>query len=266
MLLKSNMKGADIMSTKSIYTQLIAAGLSKAGACGLMGNMNAESAMRANNAQDGLTKLSDAEYTTGVDNGTYTNFVRDAVGYGLCQWTYWTRKQALYNFAKQKGVSIGDEAMQVEFAVQELKNNYPGLWSFLCTTDSVQDAASRVCTEFERPAVNNITVRASAGLRFFEELCDDPKAEPSAPSTPTSDTNEVVDVEVRVLTRGTKGNQVKALQAILTGYGYDLGRTGVDGDFGPITESCVRKYQSRNGLETNGKVCPDTWVKLLGLG
>lgn len=255
------------MSTQTIYLQLISAGLSKAGACGILGNMNAESAMRANNAQDGMTKLSDAEYTSGVDNGTYTNFVRDAVGYGLCQWTYWTRKQELYNFAKQKGVSIGNEAMQVEFAIQELKNSYPGLWSFLCTTESVQDAASRVCTEFERPAVNNIAVRASAGLRFFEELSDDPKAEPSAPASPSmSETEEVVEVKVRVLKRGASGDQVKALQAILTGYDYDLGRTGVDGDFGPITESCVRKYQSRNDLEIDGKVGPKTWAKLLGLG
>lgn len=260
------------MSTQTIYSQLIAAGLSKAGACGLMGNMNAESAMRANNAQDGMTKLTDAEYTAGVDNGTYTNFVRDAVGYGLCQWTYWTRKQNLLNFAKQKGVSIGDESMQVEFAIQELKTGYPGLWSFLCTTDNVHDAAGRVCTEFERPAVNNITVRASAGLRFFEELTDEPKAEtsesaaPATPSTPsTSDTEEVVEVKLRVLKKGANGEQVKALQTFLRGCGYDLGRTGIDGDFGPITDSCVRKYQSRHGLETDGSVGPATWKKMLGV-
>lgn len=254
------------MSTKSIYTQLIAAGLSKAGACGLMGNMQAESAMRANNAQDGMTKLTDAEYTAQTDNGTYTNFVRDAVGYGLCQWTYWTRKQNLLNFAKQKGVSIGDETMQVEFAIQELKTGYPGLWSFLCTTDNVHDAAGRVCTEFERPAVNNITVRASYGLRFFEELTDEPKAEPSAPATPsTSDAEEVVEVKLSVLKKGANGDHVKGLQALLRGYGYDLGRTGVDGDFGPATDSAVRKYQSRNGLETDGSVGPATWKKLLGV-
>ena len=257
------------MSTQSIYSQLIAAGLSKAGACGLMGNMNAESAMRANNAQDGMTKLTDAEYTAGVDNGTYTNFVRDAVGYGLCQWTYWTRKQALYNFAKQKGVSIGDEAMQVEFAIQELKTGYPGLWSFLCSTDNVHDAAGRVCTEFERPAVNNITARASAGLRFFSDLTDEPKAEPVAPATPstpsTSDTEEVVEVQLKVLKKGAKGDQVKALQTFLRGSGYDLGRGGIDGDFGPVTDSCVRKYQSRNGLDPDGSVGPATWKKLLGI-
>ena len=254
------------MGTQSIYKQLIGAGLSKAGACGLMGNMNAESAMRANNAQDGMTQMSDAEYTAGVDNGTYTNFVRDAVGYGLCQWTYWTRKQGLFNFAKSKGVSIGNEAMQVEYAVQEIKSGYPSLWKFLCTTGDVTEAASRVCKEYERPAVNNISVRASYGLKFYAEMSDGEKAEAPTTSTPsTSDPEGVVEVKVPVLQKGASGGSVKALQAILRGYGYDLGRTGVDGDFGPVTDSCVRKYQSRNGLTTDGSVGPATWRKLLGV-
>ena len=265
------------MSTQTIYKQLINAGMSKAGACGLMGNMNAESAMRANNAQDGMTRHSDEEYTRLADqgestrtiNGVAKHFHNDEVGYGLCQWTYWTRKQALLNFAKQKGVSIGDEAMQVEFAIQELKTGYPGLWSFLCTTDNVHDAAGRVCTEFERPAVNNITARASAGLRFFEELTDEPKAETSVPTTPstpsTSDAEEVVEVQLKVLKKGAKGDQVKALQTFLRGADYDLGRTGIDGDFGPVTDSCVRKFQSRNGLKTDGSVGPATWKKMLGV-
>ena len=251
------------MSTQSIYNQLIKAGMSPAGACGLMGNMNAESAMRANNAQDGMTPLSDAEYTARVDNGTYTNFVRDAVGYGLCQWTYWTRKQGLFDLARSKGVSIGNEALQVEYAVQEIKTGYPGLWKFLCTTDDIQEAASRVCKEYERPAVNNIDVRAAAGLRFFTELTSEAKPEPSAPST--SNTGEVVEVQIPVLKRGSKGGPVKALQAFLRGLGYDLGRTGIDGDFGPVTESCVRRYQSRNNLETDGSVGPATWRNLLGV-
>ena len=254
------------MSTQTIYTKLINAGMSKAGACGLMGNMNAESAMRANNAQDGMTRLSDAEYTAGVDNGTYTNFVRDAVGYGLCQWTYWTRKQGLYDFAKSRGVSIGDETMQVEYAIREIKNDYPGLWKFLCTTDDVYEAASRICKEYERPAVNNIDVRAAAGLKFFSEMSGGAKPEQPQTATPsTSHTEEVVRVNVRILTNGTNGDQVKALQAILIGYGYDVGRTGVDGYFGPATESAVRKYQSRNGLATDGSVGPETWGKLLGV-
>ena len=87
--------------------------------------------------------------------------------------------------------------------------------------------------------------------------------ETSAPST--SDTEEVIEVKIAVLKKGATGSQVKALQALLIGYGYDIGRTGIDGSFGPSTDSAVRKYQSRNGLETDGSVGPATWGKLLGV-
>ena len=87
------------MSNKSIYTALRAAGMTAEGACGLMGNMMAESNMRSNIAQRGMTSLSDAEYTRRADAGTL-DFVHDAVGYGLCQWTYFSRKQNLLAFAR----------------------------------------------------------------------------------------------------------------------------------------------------------------------
>ena len=65
------------------------------GVAGLMGNLNAESCLRANNLQDCFeNKLgySDMEYVISVDNGSYTNFVHDAAGFGLAQWTWWSRK------------------------------------------------------------------------------------------------------------------------------------------------------------------------------
>ena len=72
-------------------------------------------------------------------------------------------------------------------------------------------------------------------------------------------------VKVKNLKKGCKGDHVKALQALLIGYGYDLGSYGADGDFGGATESAVRKYQSRNGLTTDGVVGDKTWAKLLGV-
>lgn len=47
--------------------------------------------------------MTDTSYTAAVDGGTYTGFVRDCAGYGLAQWTYWSRKQGLFNFAKAAG-------------------------------------------------------------------------------------------------------------------------------------------------------------------
>ena len=99
------------MNEKIIWDFLKSQGLSDAGAAGLMGNLFAESALSPINLQNTYnTKLglSDDAYTKAVDNGKYKNFVKDSAGYGLAQWTFWSRKQNLLNYAKSKGVSIGN--------------------------------------------------------------------------------------------------------------------------------------------------------------
>lgn len=256
------------MSIQTIYAQLIKAGLSPVGACGLMGNMQAESAMRSNNAQDGMTRLSDDEYTAQVDNGSYTNFVKDAVGYGLCQWTYWTRKQALLNYAKSKGVSVGNEAMQVEFAIRELKEDYASLWSYLCTATGVYEAASRVCTEFERPAVNNIEVRAEAANQFYMTLggmdVSNIKVSTEEVKNATEKTNgSWCNLKLPVLSKGSKSDYVRGAQILLIGNKCSCGVYGADGDFGNATKSAVEKFQKKKGLKADGVIGKNTWTALL---
>lgn len=244
------------MSAETIYKQLISAGLSKAGACGLMGNMQAESAMRANNAQDGMTRLSDADYTVKFDREPESCY-KDAVGYGLCQWTYWTRKQALKRFADSKGVSVGNEAMQVEFAVKEIKTDYPTLWAFLCGTDSLYNAASRVCKEFERPAVNNIATRAAHAQSFYERFGDIGRAEVEAEKAPEV---KLVAVRLEQLRKGVSGKNVKAAQILLNSAGFDCGKA--DGIFGDKTEKALRDFQKERGLSADGILGAQTWAAL----
>lgn len=76
---------------------------------------------------------------------------------------------------------------------------------------------------------------------------------------------EVCNVDVKVLKKGSKGDSVKALQTLLIGYGHSCGSKGVDGDFGPSTDKAVRAYQKAKGLEVDGSVGPATWGKLLGV-
>ena len=96
---------------KYIWSRLTAAGLTPAGAAGLMGNLYAESGLNPENLQNTHVKklgLTDAAYTAAVDAGTYTNFARDGAGYGLAQWTYWSRKEALLAYVRAAGRSVGD--------------------------------------------------------------------------------------------------------------------------------------------------------------
>lgn len=174
------------MSNKTIYDQLRAAGLTAEGACGLMGNMQAESSMQANIAQRGMTTLADDVYTAAADMGTI-DFVHDSVGYGLCQWTYWSRKQGLFSFAAASGVSVGDEDMQVQFCVKELREDFPGVWIVLTRSHDLYECARIVCLQYERPAVNNVDVRYRFAQDFFGQLAgkSDPDPAPAPASAPT---------------------------------------------------------------------------------
>lgn len=79
------------------------------------------------------------------------------------------------------------------------------------------------------------------------------------------ETKETVEVTVEMLKKGSKSDNVKALQTLLIGYGYDCGKYGADGDFGSATDEAVCKYQKSKGLTVDGIVGEKTWGKLLGV-
>lgn len=145
------------------------------GVAGLMANLYAESALRPNNLQNTYEKslgLSDVHYTTKVNDGSYTNFVKDSAGYGLAQWTYWSRKQALQEYAKASGKSIGDLDMQLAFIWKELSEGYKTLLKTLQTATSVTDASTAVLTQYERPADQGASVqakRAGYGQTYYDK-------------------------------------------------------------------------------------------------
>lgn len=163
------------MSEKQIWDYLKAQGMSDAGTAGVMGNMYAESGLRPNNLQnsyEGHLGMADAEYTEMVDRGTYTNFAGDKAGYGLCQWTYSTRKAALLSYAKNLGKSIGDLEMQLGFLMQELTTGYKSLLALLKTTATVQEASDAFLLQFERPADQSEArkkQRAGYGQKYFDK-------------------------------------------------------------------------------------------------
>ena len=163
------------------------------GVAGLMGNLYAESALRSNNLQQSYeTKLgyNDTTYTAAVDNGSYDNFVKDAAGYGLAQWTYWSRKQAMLEFHQSKKKSIGDLKTQLEFLIKELSESYKGVWSDLKNATSVLGASNSVLLKFERPANQGESVqkkRAEYGQKYYDKYAGETTAtEPETPEVPTT--------------------------------------------------------------------------------
>jgi g-D-glutamyl-meso-diaminopimelate peptidase len=66
-----------------------------------------------------------------------------------------------------------------------------------------------------------------------------------------------------MLRRGDSGEDVKSLQKRLLGKGINPGP--VDGVFGPKTEEAVKRFQEREGLDTDGIAGPMTLAALESL-
>ena len=254
------------MSESTIYHFLRNAGMTRAGALGFMGNMGYESAFRSNNVEDRYhinTGRTDEQYTAAVDNGSYSkdSFVGDAYGYGLCQWTYNTRKAGLYDYAKKKGVSISNEMMQLEYLLIELKRDFSSLFSYLCSCDSMHDATSKVCWQFENPLVKNVGDRYQIACQCANKPYDTDAADPSpaTPAAPAQGSTDSCDVTLRILRKGDKGRDVRNLQLMLKDLGYNLGIYDVDGVFGDDTKAALNAFRVVSNLDPNGTADQDVW-------
>lgn len=160
---------------QKIWNYLKSKGLNDYGTAGCMGNLFAESALKPNNLQDTYERslgYSDDRYVSAVDNGEYTNFIYDAAGFGLAQWTYWSRKKALYEYAKSKNKSIGDLEIQLDFLYKELSESYPSVLKTLKNAKSILEASNAMLLQYERPADQSASMqnrRASYGQTYYDK-------------------------------------------------------------------------------------------------
>ena len=160
---------------ETIWKFLSSKGLNDFAVAGIMGNLYAESGLQPNNLQNSFEKKlghTDASYTAAVDNGTYKNFAKDGAGYGLAQWTYWSRKQGLLDYAKKCKKSIADINVQLEFLWQEMQG-YKNMMTKLKNSKSVREASDAFLLDFERPASMNLestkTKRAGYGQEYYDK-------------------------------------------------------------------------------------------------
>ena len=162
-------------NAEKIWKFLKSKGLNDYAASGILGNLDAESALNPKNLQDSCQTrlgLNDEKYTALVDSGVYTRtqFVRDESGYGIAQWTWHTRKAALYDYSKLKGASIGDLQTQMEFFYKELSESFQTVLSGLKTASSVREASDLILLKYECPADISESARikrASFGQKYY---------------------------------------------------------------------------------------------------
>ena len=108
-------------------------------------------------------------------------------------------------------------------------------------------------------SVNGRYLRGFIAPKYDVETNTEPKEE-------KEEANADFTLGMRTLKKGCEGEDVRALQTLLIGYGYSCGPDGADGDFGSNTDKALRAYQKANGLEVDGICGPKTWAKLLGIG
>lgn len=187
-----------MLNEEKIWNYFKSKGLNDYAVAGILGNLYAESALNPKNLQNSYERklgYTDDSYVAAVDNGTYTNFVKDSAGFGLAQWTYWSRKQNLLNYCKSKDTSIADLEMQLDFLYKELSENYGSVLSVLKSATSVSQASNAMLLKFERPADQSVAVqnkRACYGQTYYDKYATKVSVEESDTETETEDkTSEV---------------------------------------------------------------------------
>lgn len=66
--------------------------------------------------------------------------------------------------------------------------------------------------------------------------------------------------DMPTIKKGSAGDAVKKWQKFLKAQGHNIGKCGVDGDFGKDTDAATRKFQKANKLEVDGIVGKNTWA------
>lgn len=169
------------------------------GTAALMGNLQAESGNIPYRLQGDFSSdyYKSIRYTDNVDSGAIdrTTFINDSKGYGLAQWTYYSRKADLYDYWVNSGASsIGDIGMQVSFLLYELQNSYGSVYIALVNATDIRTASDIVLTQFENPDDQSEAVKIARALNgtiiYNEEATGSPvpipvPVPPDTPDRPT---------------------------------------------------------------------------------
>ena len=262
--------------TQTIYNCFRRGGLTEAAALGFLGNWWCESNCEPFRLQGDFSsyKTASKAYVQNVTNGIITRdqFAHDQKGFGTAQWTYFSRKYALFDFWKASGQKLDSAEMQTAFALKELREDYKALFDFLKSTSDIFTATSRICREYERPAVNNIDARFQAANRIKYEIDlnawdggDTP--EPAPQPTPTPQPLEDHALKLRTIDKHCSSfTEVYLLKALLINRGYDSANGGllaVDDIWTEALTDAVVQFQKDFGLDPDGVIGPASWAKLL---
>lgn len=142
------------------------------------------------------------------------------------------------------------------------KGDEIGLGDLKTALSSLRGAAN--ATEMVKTMViafNNVIGVVDVAESVNVNFAFDKDPTPPTPSRPSSGGSySVVTKDMPLVYSGSRGEDVKTLQAQLNALGYDCGT--VDGIFGAKTYNAVVKFQKDRGLAVDGIVGKNTWAAL----
>ena len=172
------------MNEKVIWDFLLQKTGNERGTAAIMGNLMAESSLNPRC----VTGIKDPEYICKADNEEI-DFAHDGHAFGLVQWCYYTRKGGLQGYAKQRGVSVADLTMQLEYLVKEMSQDYKSVWSAVVNAKDIRTASDIVMLKYEKPAgtsEKSKAKRSSYAQKFYAEFAKpDPEPEPQPEPQPS---------------------------------------------------------------------------------
>ena len=161
-----------------IWNKLRQAGYRDIEVAGIMGNLYEEIGFRPENLQqiyEQILHMTDKEYTDAINSGRYSykQFYSDHAGYGLAQWTYYTRKQAMYQHCFPE---IDSLEKQVEYLIKEL-GWYPHVIKMLHAASTIRQCSDIILHHYEQPGNQSEAVeirRAGYAQKIYDNQTNKP--------------------------------------------------------------------------------------------
>lgn len=192
---------------------------------------------------------------------------------GYDQWqrmTYWTQLQKVnYDPSKIKtaceadcsaGVIANVWAVGYIFNIGALKNlsaTYTGNMR-----SAFKAAGFEVLTASKYLTSDKYLLEGDILLNDVHHTCTNLDDGSAVKKTETSTAKNPYATPTVNVKKGSKGNNVKWVQWELKRLGYDLGKYGIDGDFGTATDKAVRAFQKKKKLTVDGIVGKNTRAAL----
>ena len=219
------------MNEKTIWDYLLSKTGNAFGTAAIMGNLMAESSMTpacaSNIKKAGYDNLN--MYIADSDSGKH-DFAGDGIAFGLVQWCYHTRKRALLDLARSKGVSVGDLGLQLEYLWKEMSEKYKSVWTAVTGAKNVREASDVVMLKYEKPSTTTEAAklkRANYGQKYYDQFAGGSQSQPQPDSQAASGKYVVATSNVNI--RIGNGKQYKKVDVLRKGSKLKWIATSEDG-------------------------------------